>query len=217
MFTPPTVNIEQYSKCIQEHRVWALALIVGSSGQKQLVPGFDNSIVHNQFSHFLTVNDCLAQEQSGFRPLHSTQTALLDVSDFLLKQMDKGKFVGALFLDLHKAFDTVNHTILLNKLHIIGIRGLEFDWFRSYLCGRTQITKIGNVLSNKSNAINFGVPQGTILGLSLFSIFITGNDITSVTEHTKIVLYADNTSFYSSKDIHQINLYLNHDLQKISN
>ena len=106
----------------------------------------------------------IAQEQSCFTPLHSTQTALLDDSDFLLEQMKNGKFVGAVFLDLREPFDTVNHTILLNKLHSIGVGGLKLDWFRSYLCGRTQVTKIGNVLSNKSDAINFGVPQGTILG-----------------------------------------------------
>ena len=125
-------------------------------------------IVHNQFSHILTVNNCLAQEQSGFRPRHSTQRALLDVSDFLLKQMDNGKFVGAVFLDLRKAFDTVNHTVLLNKLHIISVRGLELDWFRSYLCGKTQVTKIGNVLSNKFDAINFGVPFGPIIIFNMY-------------------------------------------------
>ena len=68
-------------------------------------------IVYNQISHFLAVNNILAREQSGFRPLHSTQTALLDVSGFLLKQLDNSNFVGAVFLDLCKAFDTVNHTI----------------------------------------------------------------------------------------------------------
>ena len=83
----------------------------------------------------------LTKEQSGFRPRHSTHTVLIDVSDFLHEQIDAGQFVGAVFLDLRKAFDTVNHTILLQKLAKYGVRGMELAWFQSYLSDRRHIAQ----------------------------------------------------------------------------
>ena len=76
--------------------------------------------------------------------MHSTQTCLLNVSDYLLENINSGYFTGAVFLDFKKAFDTVHHERLLDKLNNIGVRGLEFDWFISYLHGRQQVTKISD-------------------------------------------------------------------------
>jgi len=171
-------------------------------------------LIHNQLYSFLSQNNLLSSNQSGFRPGHSTQTTLIEVSDYILKNIDKGKVVGGVFIDLKKAFDTVNHSILLGKLKSFGILGLELDWFTSYLDNRMQATKVGNVVSNFAT-VKFGVPQGSILGPLLFTIFI--NDLPLVVSNrTKINLYADDTAiFYASKDIQEINAYLNIDLAGI--
>ena len=86
-------------------------------------------IVHTQLYNFIDHNNILTTNQSGFRPMHSTQTCLVDVSDYLLNNMSSSLFTGAVFLDLKKAFDTVHHNVLINKLQSLGIYGLELGWF----------------------------------------------------------------------------------------
>ena len=99
-------------------------------------------LVHKQLSVYLDRNNIISENQSGFRPMHSTQTCLLKVSDYLLENMNSGNFTGAVFLDLKKAFDTVHHGRLIRKLHHFGVRGLELDWFSSFLNGRRRQQKL---------------------------------------------------------------------------
>ena len=171
-------------------------------------------IVHDQFHEYLTHNNMFSIEQSGFRPKHSTLTTLLEVSDYILKNMDAGHLVGAVFLDLKKAFDTVCHPILLNKLKSFGMKGLEFDWFNSYLSHRKQITKVGTATSDMTS-VNFGVPQGSILGPLLFTLYI--NSLPSVACHCKINLYADDTAvFYAGDSVDDVSEKLTADMGKIA-
>ena len=123
--------------------------------------------VHDQLYHFLTKNGVLNPCQSGFRRNHSTATTLIDVSDYILNNMNKGLITGALFLDLKKAFDTVDYDILLQKLYNYGVTGNTLNWFKSYLSDRMQAVNINSTLSDFKN-VNIGIPQGSILGPLLF-------------------------------------------------
>jgi len=105
--------------------------------------------------------------------------------------------VAGIFFDLQKAFDTVNHVILLEKLCNYGIRGPMHDWFKSYLSGRTQFTAIGQFNSKPEN-VNFGVPQGSVLGPILFLIYM--NDISNAVQGPKIKLFADDTNMFVKAD-----------------
>ena len=138
---------------------------------------------------------------------HSTDHAIIELTDNITKAMDEGKYMIGIFLDLSKAFDTVNHQILLNKLDHYGIRGLCLKWFESYLHGRTQIVKFGDHRSNKMSLIT-GVPQGSILGALLFLLYI--NDIENSSDILSLVLYTDDTSaFHSDKCLQTLaNIYM---------
>ena len=114
--------------------------------------------------------------QYGFRSAHSTQHAILVIINQIHNNMDISMFSCAVFIDLKKAFDTdsVNHSILLDKLQFYGITGIIHEWFSSYLNGRTQTTQIGDSISDKEKIV-CEVPQGSVLGPLLFLIYI--NDI----------------------------------------
>ena len=121
---------------------------------------------------------------------HSTVTATLDVLDNIYWGMDRGSASGLVFLDLRKAFDTVDHGILLRKLCNMNVSPDSVNWFRAYLCGRQQSPKVNGKIS-KSGNINCGIPQGSILGPLLFIIYM--NDICGVLNFSNISLYADDT------------------------
>ena len=107
-------------------------------------------------------NDLLQSSQYGFRQAHSTQHAILDIVESIQTNTDKKLFSCGVFNDLEKAFDTVNHNILLNKLNYYGFRGIINQQVSSYLSNRTQTTEINSCISSSLN-INCGVPQGSVL------------------------------------------------------
>ena len=147
-------------------------------------------LVYNQLYEYLNSNDLLAPSQSGFRSLHSTATALLKCTNDWYSSLDVGKHVGVIFVDLKKAFDTVDHKILVQKLAHYGIHSSELMWFKSYLSNRSQFTRVNGVDSKVQN-IDIGVPQGSCLGPLLFLLYI--NDLPKITNNAKVYMYADDT------------------------
>jgi hypothetical protein len=153
--------------------------------------------------------------QSGFREKHSCQTSLTRIFNDWLDAIDKGNYVGALFLDLRKAFDLVDHEILLYKMKLYNFSTNATMLIESYLTNRYQTVKAGNVLSSK-RTIKSGVPQGSILGPILFLIYI--NDIAFDIPKTIIDLYADDATLYTKhKNVHNIETQLQNDLDTVSN
>ena len=127
--------------------------------------------VHKQLTSYFETNNLLNESQFGFRSNRSTELAAAMFTDDVRKQVDKGSLVGAVFVDLGKAFDTVSHATLLHKLESYGIRGLELEWFADYLFNRSQYVRISNNNSDTQKVIN-GVPQGSVLGPLLVIIFL---------------------------------------------
>ena len=152
----------------------------------------------------------LSRFQCGFRPKHSTATALFNVTEDWFESLDKGHFIGVVTLDLQKAFDTVDHLILLNKLRFIGADELSIKWFNSYLSNRMQYTCV-NGFESSQQKMQCGIPQGSILGPLLFVIYI--NDLSSCLSKCKTSLYADDTClYYASENPKSVTETLNADL-----
>ena len=134
--------------------------------------------------------------------------------DKISSSIDQRKCSVGVFLDLSKAFHTVNHDILLNKLDYYGICGLSLDWFKSYLTNRSQFVEF-NGASSSSKFISCGVPQGSILGPSLFLLYI--NDLSKVSDLVEFILFADDTNiFCAEKDLYSLSIMLNNELHEIS-
>jgi hypothetical protein len=147
---------------------------------------------------YLTSADWLPSLQSGFRPGHSTETAVLRVLSDILQAVDRGDVASLVLLDLSAAFDTVDHDILLERLQVsYGIDGAVHRWFQSYLLGRTQYVRRG-LKSSSSVRVVCGVPQGSVLGPVLFILYTA--DLTSLIEKHGLSphLYADDTQVYGS-------------------
>ena len=144
-----------------------------------------------QLYEYLNNNNLISASQSGFRSLHSTLTALIEATDNWSINIDKGLLNGVIFIDLKKAFDTIDHTILLRKLRIYGVDENGIKFFESYLSNRSQRCCVNGELSETAK-ITCGVPQGTNLGRLLFLIYI--NDLPNCLDRASPRMFADDTN-----------------------
>ena len=130
------------------------------------------------------------------------------------KALDKDEIVGTVLIDLSKAFNSIDHNLLLKKLDAYGVEGREQCWFTDYLGGRKQRVSLNGEVS-QWNDVKRGVPQGSILGPLLFNVFV--NDLPDIVEHSTINLYADDTTIYvADHDPNSVSLKLSEDLQRIA-
>lgn len=159
-------------------------------------------VVTEQLTQHLEDEGLLHPMQFGFRANHSTETACCLLTETIKQSLDNGGVVGAIFLDLRKAFDTVSHHILLNKLAHLKLSTSTLSWLKSYLSGRTQCVRIDNTISEIAPT-DIGLPQGSNIGPLLFSLYI--NDLPSVCQDVNIQMYADDTVVYTwGKDAEQV-------------
>ena len=171
-------------------------------------------VVHNRFYHFSNTPNLLFQNQYGFRPKHNTSQAVLQFTANILNSLDNKLSAIGVFLDLSKAFDTIDHKILLQKLDHYGIRGIALEWFSSYLSGRSQFVDFNGTSSRHMN-LNCGVPQGSVVGSLLFIIYT--NDLHNALKFSKCILFADDTTiFLTSNNVDELYAMLNLDLNTIS-
>ena len=170
-------------------------------------------LVHERFYSFFEKGKLLFERQYGFRNKRSTTDALTDIAERIRNACDKGYYACGAFLDFRKAFDTVNHKILLTKLIHCGIRGQAFDWFQSFLSHRVQYTSVSGFDSEPS-LVTHGVQQGSVLGSLVFIMFI--NDLHKSVKHSQILHFADGTNLlYANKSMKKVNKHINHDLSLI--
>ena len=163
--------------------------------------------MYNRMYKFLSDNNFIY-------PLQFTVHALIRLTENIRKNLDEGNIGCGIFVDLQKAFDTVEHDILLSKLEHYGIRGLANEWFKSYLSNRKQYVSINGYHSNLAD-VKFGVPQGSVLGPLLFLIYI--NDLNQALKFCKVHHFADDTNLiHFSKSVNRLNKHVNLDFKNLT-
>ena len=194
------------------------------SGNRKLVKNFRpistlsimnkifEKLMHKRIMCYLNEFSLLANCQYGFRSMSSTADAIAEFLDNVYSTIDRREYLIAIFLDLSKAFDTVDHSILLNKLESKGIRGVTLEWFRSYLSDRRQYVTVSGHTSDTVDVVS-GVPQGSILGPVLFNIYI--DDMHGCCSLGMIHYADDTTLFTSGADIVALVSYLNAELLRV--
>ena len=166
-------------------------------------------IVHNRMTVFFDENDILDPNQGGFRKKHSTIDTIAHLTNDIFNGINSGKLTMSCFIDMAKAFDTVNHVILCKKICKLGLAGNILKWVKNYLCQRKQCTYANGTMSTYLN-ISCGVPQGSILGPLFFIVYV--NDIKSSLKACKYLLYADDTVLYLTGNLEQSTIDLQTDL-----
>lgn len=156
-------------------------------------------IMYNRLYKFLLEHNILYEKQFGFQHAHATEHAIVQLVDQILQSFNENKYTIGVFIDLSKAFDTVDHEILIKKLESYGIRNLSLNWFRSYLSQRKQFISYEKGKTDYEHIL-CGVPQGSILGPLLFLIYV--NDLKRATKLLDPIMFADDTNlFYSHSNI----------------
>ncbi len=181
-----------------------------------LLPQFSKileKMYHSRLMAFIDSNQILYKSQYGFRKQMSTSLAIIELVEEITNSLDNHEATVGVFIDLKKAFDTVDHSILIEKLYHYGIRGTANKWICSYLMNRYQYVTINGTDSDYMNVL-CGVPQGSILGPILFILYI--NDMCNVSTLLKPILFADDTNlFYSGKDIDELCSVVSMELDKL--
>ncbi len=177
-------------------------------------------VIYKQVYDFFKLNKLLYPSQYGFRQGHSTELAALELVDRIIQDMDRNEIPLNIYLDLSKAFDTLDHDILIDKLYSYGFRDNALKLFRSYLSNRKQFVEFDNVKSELL-PLQTGVPQGSVLGPLLFIIYI--NDIVMASKFFKCIIYADDTTLYSTLSACNLradngydSTFINNEIEKIS-
>ena len=172
-------------------------------------------LIYDQFIEYIDENEILSSLQFGFQRNKSTEHAISSIISNITDASSNKKSSYCIFLDFAKAFDTVNHKILIEKLKYYGVTGSTLNLFESYLSNRTQVVEVNGKMSDEG-IIKHGVPQGSILGPLLFLLYI--NDISNSSEILKFFLFADDTTVFYSADPSADNTetILNQELEKVS-
>ena len=169
--------------------------------------------MYNRLEEFLKSSEVFYKYQFGFRKHYSTNHALISTVEKIHDALDKNMYTCGVFIDLEKAFDKVNHQILISKLYHYGIRGIANKWLSSYLSGHYQSVKLNGIISSKMN-VSCGVPQGSTLGPLLFLVYV--NDMNLAVKSSVIHHFADDTNLlYSDKSLKKIKTSVEKDLANL--
>ena len=171
-------------------------------------------VLYNGLYKYLTTEKLLQSKQFGFQTGLSTEHAIVKLVDQIYKSFEKDHYTLGVFIDLSKAFDTVDHTILIRKLEMYVIKGINFPWFRSYLTNKISYTSMTHDLETDTKNICCGVPQGSILGPLLFLLYVS--DLHNSSALDPIMFADDKNLFFEHKGLKTLCSLVNQELQKIN-
>ena len=172
-------------------------------------------IMYNRLQKYLKDQNILYDKQFGFRTGHSTEHAIAQLVDQIYEAFEKNEYTLGVFIDLSKAFDTVDHSILLKKLELYGITDRNYAWIKSYLSNRLQYIQIDENSRTEFCVVKCGVPQGSILGPLLFLLYV--NDLKNASSVLDPIMFADDTNlFYTHSNIQKLFSTMNEELASIN-